>query len=168
MFFQPHSYLCEILVVSLFTVTFQNYSDKEDVLRRAKLIRGTEGACGVAAIGSQLAPGLYITEDASRKAREARAELVRFWREIRKRHPEKQCSIRTDRLYVDKDHVYAWNEKNQRIERVGPAGPHWSGSTPSLLGPQPSPSPAAQRPQVQKYAESLNELDEEDLLNACR
>ena len=37
----------------------------------------------------QTAPGLYITEDTSRRVREQRAELLRFSREIRKRHPEK-------------------------------------------------------------------------------
>ena len=104
-------------------VSFQNYNDKEDILRRSKLIRGfgegtTGGKPGVPALGSQLAPGLYITEDTSRRTREQRAELVRFSREIRKRHPEKHCVIRTDRLYVDNDYVYAWSEKNQRIERI--------------------------------------------------
>ena len=37
----------------------------------------------------QTAPGLYISEDSSRRVREQRAELMRFSREIRKRHPEK-------------------------------------------------------------------------------
>ena len=40
-----------------------------------------------------------------------------FYIELKKRHPEKHCVIRTDRLYVDHDYVYAWSERNQRIER---------------------------------------------------
>ena len=40
-----------------------------------------------------------------------------FLHQNKKRHPEKHCVIRTDRLYVDHDYVYAWSERNQRIER---------------------------------------------------
>ena len=62
---------------------------QEDILRRSKLIRGNEpgtftGNPGIAMIGSQSAPALHITEDASRRSREHRAELLRFMREVRK------------------------------------------------------------------------------------
>ncbi len=57
-----------------FTVSFQNYNDKEEILRRSKLIRGTEGGAGhgVAALGSQLEPQMYITEESSRRIRASR------------------------------------------------------------------------------------------------
>ena len=49
--------------------------------------------------------------------RDSSINLV-FILNLKKRHPEKHCVIRTDRLYVDHDYVYAWSERNQRIERL--------------------------------------------------
>ena len=50
-------------------VSFQNYNDREEVLRRSKLIRGLDGGAGrgVKAMGCQSEPHLYITEDTSRR-----------------------------------------------------------------------------------------------------
>ena len=72
--------------ISAFTINYFSFI-KEDILRRSKLIRGNEGVPGnpgIAAMGSQIAPALHITEDTSRRSREHRAELLRFMREVRK------------------------------------------------------------------------------------
>ena len=42
-----------------------------------------------------------IVEEFSRKSREARQELRRFMREVRKHSPEKHCKIQYDKLLVD-------------------------------------------------------------------
>ena len=99
-------------------VSFQNYNDREEVLRRSKLIRGYSGggvSCGVKSIGTQSEPRLYITEDSSRRVREQRSELIKFSREVHQRFPTKHCQIKYDKLYVDNE-VYVWSDKHQKIE----------------------------------------------------
>ena len=125
-------------------MSFQNYNDKEEILRRSKLIRGNDGSAGhgVAALGSQLEPQLYITEESSRKVRASRQELLKFCREIHKRFPDKRCDIKYDRLFVDND-VYVWNDKSGRIERIGSGVEH-----------KKSPS---------KYSKTFLEVDEEEI-----
>lgn len=51
------------------------------------------------AVGSKLS--VTIVEEFSRKSREARQELRRFMREVRKHSPEKHCKIQYDKLLVD-------------------------------------------------------------------
>ena len=51
---------------------FQLFKDKEEVLRRSGLLKGTN---------------IYLTEDFSRKIRKHREELLKFAREIRARDP---------------------------------------------------------------------------------
>ena len=72
-------------------MSFQNYNDREEVLRRSKLIRGlsTPGASGrgVKPMGCHSEPHLYITEDTSRRVREHRSELIKFSREVHRRFP---------------------------------------------------------------------------------
>ena len=98
----------------IFSVSFQNYNDREEVLRRSKLIRGnsTPGAKGrgVKPMGCHSEPHLYITEDTSRRVREHRSELIKFSREVHRRFPSKHCEIKYDKLYVDNE-VYVWSDK---------------------------------------------------------
>ena len=51
------------------------------------------------AVGSKLS--VAIVEEFSRKSRDARQELRRFMREVRKHSPEKHCKIQYDKLLVD-------------------------------------------------------------------
>ena len=51
------------------------------------------------AVGSKLS--VTIVEEFSRRSREARQELRRFMREVRKHSPEKHCKIQYDKLLVD-------------------------------------------------------------------
>ena len=115
-------------------VSFQNYNDREEVLRRSKLIRGYSGggvSCGVKSIGTQSEPRLYITEDSSRRVREQRSELIKFSREVHQRFPTKHCQIKYDKLYVDNE-VYVWSDKHQKIERISPIHHHSNPATISL------------------------------------
>lgn len=70
-----------------FSVSFQSYNDREEVLRRSKLIRGLDGGAGrgIKVMGCQSEPQLYITEDSSRRVREQRSELIKFSREVHRR-----------------------------------------------------------------------------------
>ena len=45
--------------------------------------------------------GFTVTEDLSKKAREARLELRKYMREVKRKNPEKNCFIEQDKLYVD-------------------------------------------------------------------
>ena len=91
-------------------MSFQNYNDREEVLRRSKLIRGlsTPGAKGhgVKPMGCHSEPHIYITEDTSRRVREHRSELIKFSREVHRRFPSKHCEIKYDKLYVDNEGIH--------------------------------------------------------------
>ena len=82
-------------------VTFHLFKDKEDILRKSPLLRGTN---------------MYITEDYSRKVRRHREELLKFAREIKSRQNVK-CTLTYDRLYVDNE-CYLYNEIEQRVQKV--------------------------------------------------
>ena len=45
--------------------------------------------------------GFTVTEDLSKKAREARLELRKYMREVKRKNPEKNCFIEQDKLFVD-------------------------------------------------------------------
>ena len=54
----------------------QKWSDKEDVLRKAKILKTT---------------GIYVEEDFSRAAKFRRKELEKFAKEVKALSPEKKC-----------------------------------------------------------------------------
>ena len=66
-------------------VTFHLFKDKEDILRKSPLLRGTN---------------IYITEDYSRKVRKHREELLRFAKLVKARQNGVRCLLQYDRLYV--------------------------------------------------------------------
>ena len=70
-------------------VHFANYNDKEDVLRKAKLLKGL---------------GVHISEDFSRKVREHRQELNKFMKEIRARDPARRMFLRSDPTHPPPHH----------------------------------------------------------------
>ena len=83
-------------------VHFSSYADKEEVLRKSKLLKGGY---------------IHISEDFSRKVREHRQELNKFIREIRARDPARRLVLRYDKLYMGNE-VFIYNEKSGRVERV--------------------------------------------------
>ena len=83
-------------------ITFHLFKDKEDILRKSPLLRGTN---------------IYITEDYSRKVRKHREELLKFAKMVKARQTGVRCLLQYDRLYVDND-VYLYNDVEQRVQRV--------------------------------------------------
>ena len=68
--------------------------DKEDVLRKSSLLRGSN---------------IHVTEDMNRKTRESRNELRRFMRTIKRTNPSVNCVLQYDKLVVD-NKIFVWND----------------------------------------------------------
>merc|ERR1712079_442693 len=95
-------------------VTFETFRDKEDVLRKSTLLRGSN---------------IHVTEDMNRKTRESRAELRRFMRNIKRANPSVSCVLQYDKLVVDHK-IFVWNDiQGKVIEQSG--GGAGAGDTPS-------------------------------------
>ena len=76
-------------------VTFETFKERETVLRNAKAL-------------SKKAR-IHVTEDLSKRTREARAELRKFMRQVKRQNPERSCFLEYDKLYVD-HRPFVWNE----------------------------------------------------------
>ena len=83
-------------------VCLVNYRDKEEILRKARLLKGSN---------------IYISEDFSRKVREHRNELIKFMKEVKTRDPTRRMTLRYDKLYVGND-VFFFNDLTGRVERL--------------------------------------------------
>lgn len=82
-------------------IAFSQYKDKEEVLRKARLLKG----------GS-----IYLSEDFSRKVRQHRHELIKFMKEVKSRDPARRMVLRYDKLYIGTE-IYFYNDLTNRIER---------------------------------------------------
>ena len=80
-------------------VSFEEFKDRDEVLRKAGLLRGSS---------------IHVTEDMSRRVRESRQELRRFMREVRRANPASVCNLQYDTLYVDKK-CYKYNPVEGRV-----------------------------------------------------
>ena len=67
------------------------------------------------ALGSKLS--VTIVEEFSRKSRDARQELRRYMREVRKNSPEKLCRIHYDKLLVD-DKVFIFRRVCSKLNVI--------------------------------------------------
>ena len=94
MFNGPEINNCQPIVV-----TFEEFQDKDEVLKIAKLRKYS---------------GFSITEDLSKKTREARQQLRKFMREMKRNSPEKRCFMEQDKLFVD-GRVFIYNETEGRV-----------------------------------------------------
>ena len=83
-----------------FSVTFENFKDKEDVLQASKCVRK-----GV----------VSITEDFSKKTRESRQELRKMMRHVKRSNPERRCFLQYDKLYID-GKIYMYSEVTGQVE----------------------------------------------------
>ena len=100
-------------------VTFENYKDKEDVLRRGGAMKGSK---------------IHVTEDMNKKTRDSRAELRRFIRAVKRNNPGANCVLHYDKLYVDSK-VFVYNDvQGKVIEQVHE-------EQPAGVFPIPSPRP---------------------------
>ena len=84
-------------------VTFENFKDKEDVFQASKLLRKSV---------------ISVTEDLSKKTREARQELRKFMRHVKKTNPEKRCHLQYDKLFID-GKIFLYNEALGQVEEIG-------------------------------------------------
>ncbi|XP_023325234.1 uncharacterized protein LOC111698964 isoform X2 [Eurytemora carolleeae] len=82
------------------TVYFQKYEDKQEILRKSKLLTGSN---------------IYITEDFSKRVKDKRSELQKFMKKIKLKQPQSKFSLRYDKLLVDKE-IYAFNEISGCVE----------------------------------------------------
>ena len=83
-------------------VCLVHYRDKEEVLRKARLLKGSN---------------IYVSEDFSRKVREHRNELFKFMKEVRSRDPARRMTLRYDKLYIGND-IFFVNDRTRRVERM--------------------------------------------------
>ena len=56
-----------------------------------------------------------MTEDFSKKTREARQELRKFLRLVKKRNPERRCFLQYDKLYID-GKLFLYSELTGQVE----------------------------------------------------
>ena len=80
-------------------VTYEEYRDRDEVLRKSNMLKGS---------------GLSVTEDMSRRVREARTELRKFMRELKKSNPAATCHVQYDKLFVN-HRCYVWSESQARV-----------------------------------------------------
>ena len=59
-------------------------------------------------------PGFSVTEDLSKKTREARLGLRKYMREVKRRSPEKNCFIEGDKLFVE-GKIFVFNETDNKV-----------------------------------------------------
>ena len=64
------------------------------------------------ALGSKLS--ISVVEEISRKTRDARQELRKYMREVRKHSPEKKCKLGYDKLEVD-NKIFVYSEVEGRV-----------------------------------------------------
>lgn len=62
--------------------------------------------------------GFTVTEDLSKKAREARLELRKYMREVKRKNPEKNCFIEQDKLFVD-GNIYTFCQSSGGVVELG-------------------------------------------------
>ena len=80
-------------------VTFENFKDREEVLRKGKLSKNSN---------------IHISEDLSKRTRETRAELRKFMRKVKKSNPDATCFMQSDKLYVN-NKIYVFNDLQGRV-----------------------------------------------------
>ena len=81
-------------------VTFTTFKDREEVLANSKFLK--------------VSTSIHITEDMSKKTREARQELRKFMVKVRKSNPEKKCFIQYDKLFIN-GRVFIYNQEEGRV-----------------------------------------------------
>ena len=80
-------------------VTFENFKDREDILRKGNLLKGSN---------------IHITEDLSKRTRESRNELRKYMRKVKRNNPSASCFLQYDKLYVDSK-IYVFNDLQGKV-----------------------------------------------------
>ena len=84
------------------TVYFERWQDKDEVLRKSKMLKGSN---------------IYVSEDFSKRVKDQRAELQKFMKILRKKKPNSKFLLQYDKLFVDKD-TFVFNEVSGKVEMV--------------------------------------------------
>ena len=80
-------------------VTFENFKDREEVLRKGNMLKGSN---------------IHIGEDMSKRIRESRSELRKYMRKIKKTNPDATCFMQYDKLYVN-NKIYVFNDLQGKV-----------------------------------------------------
>ena len=83
-------------------VAFANFKDRTEVMQKSK--------------SSRKSSAISVTEDISKKTREARQELRRFMINIKRHSPEKKAFIEYDKLYVN-GRVFVYSQEEGKVVR---------------------------------------------------
>lgn len=81
-------------------VTFSYFRDRDEIFQKSKLLQTN---CSI-----------LVTEDMSKKTREARYELQKYLVKLARSRPSKKAQIRYDKLYVD-GMVYVYNDEEKQV-----------------------------------------------------
>ena len=146
-------------------VTFSYFKDREEIFQKSKLLQTN---CSI-----------LVTEDMSKKTREARYELQKFLVKLARSKPSKKCFIRYDKLYVD-GAVFVYSEEENSVvpyqghgrlsrasslSRTSSLDRSLSISTPDLSKSSsyfrsPSPSPSLSRQSSQDFDGKIKDLEQ--------
>jgi len=144
-------------------VTFEVFKDREEVLRKGNMLKGSN---------------IHIGEDMSKRIRESRGELRKYMRKIKKANPEATCFMQYDKLYVN-NKIYVFNDLQGRVveqnqvedplamslasmvmSRPGSVMESRPGSALSNFGPLMSPTKTPKRGRANlRNAMSMNSVD---------
>ena len=80
-------------------VTFEDFNEREEVLTKSKVLKES---------------GITITQDISKKIREARQELKKFLRIVKRNSPDKYCFLQYDKLFVA-GKVFVFDESEGKV-----------------------------------------------------
>ena len=83
-------------------VTFELFKDREEVLRKGNLLKGSS---------------IHISEDLSKRTRESRLELRKYMRKIKKINPDATCFMQFDKLYVN-NKIYVFNDLQGKVSII--------------------------------------------------
>ena len=90
----------EVLGCRPVLVSFSNFKERQEVFERS--------------MSNKKSTSFSVTEDMSKKTREARQELRRFLVKVKKMSPEKKCSIQFDKLYIN-GRIFMYSEQDRKV-----------------------------------------------------
>ena len=102
-------------------VTFEEFKDREEVLRKAGVLKGnnihvTEDMSRSHTVSSRtLSHPVFI----SRRVRESRTELRKFMRDVKKQNPAANILLQYDKLFVN-HRCYVWSDFQGKVVEYTP------------------------------------------------
>lgn len=162
-------------------VTFEDFNDREQVLRKAAMLKGSNIHIteDMSRLVSRPCLGFYISTMmifVCRRVRESRQELRKYMREVKKNCPSSVCNLQYDKLYVN-HRCYVWSDVQARVVQYSPGDEAVERSMSRTLSPSKS-SPSALMMKTPSLVnihneEELEEKEEkikqlEDLVNSLK